>query len=123
MIVCGYEMESEMNSGFGNRFGAQPQRRRQAGRPRVSNKNVAIWIALGLLYFFYMPIAILLFVGMYYFGKIAVKFQWRQYLMPALALLACASLASLPHAYMALRVTTFILFILYICRRFSFRMK
>ena len=109
---------------FQNGFRGQGQVRQvRTSRPRVSNKNLAILIPLGLLYFFYMPVAILVFVGMYYFGKMQVRFQWRQYLMPALALLACASLYGLPHAYTSLRVTTFILFILYFCGRFGFRLK
>ena len=107
-------------NGFGNSFGQTQRTVRR--RRRVSNKNVAFWIALGLLYFFMMPIAILVFVGMYYFGKIKVAIKWKQYLMPALGLLAIASLIGLPHAYMALRVTTFILFILYFCGRFKFKM-
>lgn len=100
--------------------GRQPQGQRQ--RKRVSNKNVAIWIAFGLLYFFYMPIAILVFVGMFYIGKVQVAFKWKQILMPTLAALSIATFFY-PQAYMILRVSTFILFILYFCGRFRFRMK
>jgi len=107
---------------FQNGFTNQTTRR-IVQRPRVSDKNVMLRIALGLLYFFMMPVAILVFVGMYYFGKIRVFFKGRQYLMSALGIMAICALIPLPHAYMTLRITTFILFILYFCRRFAFSMK
>jgi len=108
-------------NGFNNSFKQRTQTQTVRRKPRVSNKNVALWIALGLLYFFFMPVGVLVFISLYYLGKIQVAFKWKQYLMPALALLACSTF--LYPTLMYLRVTTFILFILYFCGRFSFRMK
>jgi len=123
-----------MNRPIG-RFNQQRQRQRTVRQsPRVSNKNVIFWVALGLLYFLAMPIAIIVLVGLYYFGKIKVATQWhppipsiqvamkwKEYVMPALGLLALGTFF-LPQAYMILRVSTFVLFILYFCRRFKMRM-
>jgi hypothetical protein len=108
------------HQGFGQ--GAFGTGQRRVVRRKASNKNVAVWIALGLLYFFYPHIAVLIFVGMFYVGKIQVAFKWKQILMPALACLALATFRY-PQAYMALRATTFVLFILYFLGRFRFRMK
>ena len=64
---------------FNGGGGFQGQQRRVVQRrPRVSNKNVILAIALGILYFFFMPIAILIIVGMYYFKKVIVRFKWKQ---------------------------------------------
>ena len=114
------QFRHSFNGGGG--FGGQ-QRRVVRRRPRVSNKNVILAIALGILYFLFMPVAILIFVGMYYFKKVIVRFRWRQMLMPALGIRAIASVIGYPCCYMTLRVTTFVLFILYICRRFSFSFR
>ena len=113
-----------MGNGFSNSFGQrygnhQPSRSR---RHKVSNKNVALWIGLALLYFFMMPAGVLVFIGLFYFRKIRVRLKWKQYLMPALGLLAI-SCFFYPQSYMYLRVTTFILFVLYLCGRFRFAMK
>jgi hypothetical protein len=102
-----------------NRRQAMNQR---VGRGRVSNKNVAIWLALGLLYFFVMPVAIILLVGLFYIGKVQVAFKWKHYLMPALGLLAIATFF-LPQAYKILSISTFVLIILYFCGRFKMRMR
>ena len=100
----------------------QPRQRTVRRRPRVGNKNVALWIGLAILYFFMMPVAILVLVALYYFKKIQVAFKWRQYLMPALGLLAIGTFFY-PQAYMLLRVSTLVLFVLYFCGRFKMRMK
>jgi hypothetical protein len=88
----------------------------------VSKHNTALWVGLAVLYFFMMPVAILVLVALYYMGKMQVSFKWKHYLMPALGLLAIATFFY-GQAYMALRVTTLILFVLYFCGRFKMRMK
>jgi len=112
--------ERKMNRGFNSSF--DQQTRVIPNRRRISNKKVAIWIAIAVLYFFLPHIAVLLFVAMFYAGKIGVSLPYKHLALPALGCIALASFIY-PQAVLALRVSTLILFVLYLCGRFGFRMK
>lgn len=107
-------------------FGSN-QRRVVKGRRKVSDKNVMLWIGFALLYLFFKPLAVLILVGMFYFGKLKVHMQYKRIVIPLIALLAVGTFLFPYHLsigrFTYLDVCTFLLFVLFFCGRFRMSMK